>query len=103
MTLATNSHIAIDDQGIARIDASRMKVIHLVKEMLARKASVEQLHDTFPSLSLAQIHAALAYYYDHQAQLDAQIKQESTDFDATKAAAADTPGRDKLRAQGHRP
>lgn len=103
MTLAARSHITIDSDGVARIENTRMKVIHLVKEMHARSASPSQLHEAFPNLSLAQIHAALAYYYDHQVQIDEQIRQESVDFNAAAAAAAPTSGRGKLRAQGDRP
>ncbi|MDX1946386.1 MAG: hypothetical protein SFU86_13375 [Pirellulaceae bacterium] len=29
--------------------------------------------EAYPHLSLAQIHAALAYYYDHQQEIDQQI------------------------------
>ncbi len=36
-------------------------------------------------LSLAEIHAALTYYYDHQAEIDAQAAAD----DARLAAAAD--------------
>lgn len=97
MTVATNNHILIDDAGVARIDGTRMKVIHLVKEMLHRQASPDHLRETFPHLSLAQIHAALAYYYDHQPELEAQIKQESSEYDAARANAEPTPGREKLR------
>jgi uncharacterized protein (DUF433 family) len=103
MTLATNTHILIDDAGVARIDGTRMKVIHLVKEMLSRKAGPNELRDSFPDLSLAQIHAALSYYYDHQAAMDAQIKEDSLEFDAEKAKAVLTPGREKLRNSGQRP
>lgn len=28
-----------------------------------------------PHLSLAQVHAALAYYFDHQAELDAEMER----------------------------
>jgi uncharacterized protein (DUF433 family) len=103
MTVASNTHITIDDQGVARIDATRMKVIHLVQEKLARKATPEQLHEAYPELSLAQIHAALAFYYDHQADMDAEISKGQKDFDAAKSSSSETPGRKKLRDSGLRP
>jgi uncharacterized protein (DUF433 family) len=87
MTLATNTHILIDDAGVARIDGTRMKVIHLVKEMLSRKAGPNELRDSFPDLSLAQIHAALSYYYDHQAAMDGQIKLDSSGYEIERATA----------------
>lgn len=103
MTVATNNHIMIDDKGVARIGRTRFKVIHLVKEMMARCPTAKDLHTSYPDLSLAQIHAALAYYYDHQAELDAQIERETREFDAARAAAPETPGRAKLRSLGKRP
>jgi uncharacterized protein (DUF433 family) len=103
MTVASNNHILIDDAGVARIDGTRLKVVHLVKEMLQRKASPDQLRETFPHLSLAQIHAALAYYYDHQSQLEAQSRDESAEFDSASANAEPTPGREKLRNPEQRP
>jgi uncharacterized protein (DUF433 family) len=103
MTVAAINHILIDDQGTARIDGTRMKVVHLVKAMHARQLRPEQLLDEFPHLTLARIHAALAYYYDHQAELDAQIQNEHAEFDAERLKAAPTPGREKLRKLGHRP
>jgi O-acetylhomoserine/O-acetylserine sulfhydrylase-like pyridoxal-dependent enzyme len=34
---------------------------------------VEQIQEAYPGLSLGQIYAALAYYYDHEEQVDAEI------------------------------
>ena len=34
----------------------------------------EELVRMFPHLSLAQVHDALSYYYDHQAEIDKEIK-----------------------------
>ena len=33
------------------------------------------MHEQYPHLSLAQIHAALSYYYEHQAEVDADIER----------------------------
>jgi len=37
--------------------------------------SPEETHFQHPHLSLAQIHGALTYYYEHQSELDSQISQ----------------------------
>ncbi len=103
MHTTANSHVNIDDQGVARIDGTRMKVIHVVKEMRARSASVAELQDAFPHLSIAQIHAALAYYYDNRARLDAQIRIDVEEYDVMRARAGESPGRGKLRDLGHLP
>lgn len=60
MTTALDGHINIDDRGVARIGGTRMKVIHLVMDKMANHSTPEQMQESFPHLSLAQIHAALA-------------------------------------------
>jgi hypothetical protein len=34
---------------------------------------------------MAQIHAALAYYYEHQAELDAEIERQCREVEALRA------------------
>jgi uncharacterized protein (DUF433 family) len=79
MTTVMGGHIVVDDQGIARIDRTRVKVMHLVMAMQSECASAEDLHKWYPHLKLAAIYAALAYYHDHREQVDAQI-QASIEF-----------------------
>ena len=50
-----------------------MKVIELVLEQRAAGWNPEELHVQFPYLSLGKIHSALAYYWDHQDELDRDI------------------------------
>lgn len=39
--------------------------------------SVDEILEALPHLSPAQIHAALAYYFDHQTQVDREIKKNN--------------------------
>jgi uncharacterized protein (DUF433 family) len=103
MSIAAPNHITIDENGVARIDGTTMKVIQIVKEKMARQSSPEQIQEAFPHLSLAQIHAALLYYYDHQTEIDEQIRRELAEFDRLRSEALkqDSPLRQKLRDAGH--
>jgi uncharacterized protein (DUF433 family) len=74
-TVAYN-HIEIDDKGVARIAGTRHKVHLLVGHKLMSGETPEQLQEAFPHLSLAQVYAALAYYYDHQSEIDAALKRD---------------------------
>ncbi len=38
--------------------------------------SPDEIVDRFPQLSLADVHAALAYYHDHREQIDQQIRDD---------------------------
>src|SRR5213592_2985288 len=75
MTTAMDGLITIDERGEVRIDGSRIKVKHLVLESRANGWGPRELQEQFPSLSLAQIHAAFAYYHAHQSEMDAQIER----------------------------
>lgn len=104
MTTVLDGHIEVDDRGVARVAGTRMKVIHLVMDKMAHGSTPETMAEQFPFLSLAQIHAALTYYYDHRAELDAQIERSLRDADVLQSQAAGQPSRqqllDRLRAEG---
>jgi uncharacterized protein (DUF433 family) len=61
--------------GRARIDGTRLTVAWIVGQMLHAGQTLEEMVADYAHVPLrpAQIHAALAYYYDHQAEIDAQI------------------------------
>ena len=63
----------LDERGIAYISGTRIKVSHISIEKNVWDKTPEEIQHGYPHLSLAQIHAALAYYYDHQAEIEAQI------------------------------
>lgn len=58
----------------------------------------EQIASEFP-LTLAQIHAALAYYYDHQEELDKQLSEDEARL-AAYAAQDHSPIMEQLRELG---
>jgi uncharacterized protein (DUF433 family) len=73
-------HIVADSQvmsGRPCISGTRVRVMDIVG---AYKAGVpdEQLQEYFSSraLTLSEIHAALAYYYDHQEEVDATFAED---------------------------
>jgi uncharacterized protein (DUF433 family) len=102
LTVAT-AHIYLDDRGVAWIDDTNVKVIEVVLDRLAYGLSPEEIHFQHPYLSLAQIHAALSYYYDHQDELDAEIERQLREVEALAAQASDSPVRRRLRAAGKLP
>ncbi len=45
--------------------------------------SADDIRTALPHLRLAEVHTALAYYFDHQAEIDAQLMAES-DFESLR-------------------
>lgn len=102
-TVAPISHIVLDEKGVARIAGSRSRVIDIVLDKQAHGMSPEQIHEAYSHLSLAQVYAAFAYYYDHQAELDREIERRLKEVEAMRAAAGDSPIVQRLRATGKLP
>ncbi len=98
-------HIVLDERGVAWVDDRNVKVIEVVLDKIAYGMSPEQIYEEhYRHLSLAQIHAAFAYYYDHQAEFDAEIERQYREYQALRAAQGnDTPLHQKLRAAGKLP
>jgi uncharacterized protein (DUF433 family) len=88
--------IELDDRGVAWITGANTKVIEVVLDKIAYGWSPEEMHLQHPHLSLAQIHAALSYYYEHQEELDADIERRHKEVEKMAAESADSPLRHKL-------
>jgi uncharacterized protein (DUF433 family) len=95
-----SSHIRLDEREVAWIDATRVKVIEVAMDHIAHGWSAEEIHRQHPHLTLAQTHAALAFYYDHQTEFDKAIAESLERTDKLWAENADSPGRRRLRAMG---
>ena len=100
MSTAVLTHIRIDDNGGAWIDDANVKVVEVVVRQMAYGWIAEELHFQHPDLSMAQVHAALGHYHDHQAEFDAEIERQLAKTEAWAAEAKDTRLRKRLRSEG---
>ena len=70
----------VQDKGICggkpRIEGTRMKVQHIALEYVHMGLSLEEICKSHPHLNRAQIHAALSYYYEHDAEIERDIKDD---------------------------
>ena len=62
--------------GKPRIDGTRMKVQHIALEYVHMGLNVDQICNSHPHLTRAQIHAALSYYYEHEDEIEGDIKDD---------------------------
>lgn len=99
-TATVPSHLWLDERGRPWIDDKNVKVIEVIEALLANGWSVEQYrldYDNF--LTLGQIHAVLSYYYDHQADMDAEIEYWNKEVARLRAESMKTPEYQKLMAK----
>ncbi len=100
MPVLAVAHIHLDDHGVAWIDNTNTKVIEVALDMIAHGWSPEEIHFQHRHLSLAQIHSALGYYYDHKAELDDQIGLTNSKIEHLRTQAGISPLRQRLRDMG---
>ena len=101
MSTVATVHIELDESGVAWIAGTKTKVIEVVLDKLAYGWSTEEIYfQHYRQLSLAQIHAALSYYYDHQAEFDAEIKRQEQEVKELREKAGESPGRKRLSELG---
>jgi uncharacterized protein (DUF433 family) len=93
--------IEFDDSGAAWIAGARTKVSDLALDHIAYGWSADELHEQFSHLSLAQIHAGLAYYYDHSAEFDRAIRASLSRIAAIQSDLADSPARARFARFKH--
>ncbi len=93
-------HVVLDEQGTPTIAGTTMKVKELVAERLAWGWSPEKLLVNHPYLTLGQIFSALAYYADHQAEIDQAIEEDVRYMDELRQKAEPSPLVVRLKTQG---
>jgi uncharacterized protein (DUF433 family) len=96
VTAVFATQIELDGRGIAWIGGTKVKVTEVVLDKIAYGWSPEEIHIQHPHLSLAQIHAALTYYYENQSHLDEQIQRGLEESDKLASEVSDPAFRRKL-------
>ncbi len=96
MQLTTVEHIVATPGvrgGVPHIAGTRVTVSDIALLHLKMGKSVAEIAAEY-NLSLASVHAALAYYFDHQAEIDARLAEDDTYI---AAVAQENPS--KLKAK----
>lgn len=95
-TMTSYEHVRLDAKGIPVIVGTTMKVVELVMAQIAHGWSPEELRFQHSYLTLGQIHSALAYYWDHKEQLDADIERRRRYAEEERSQAGTSPLAAKL-------
>jgi uncharacterized protein (DUF433 family) len=77
----------------------RVRVAQIVMDYLAHAWSPEEICRQHAYLKLAEAHAAMGYYYDHQDEIDNEIRAEVDQTAKERASAERSPFFLRLRAK----
>lgn len=75
--VATYGHIVRKPRicgGLPHINGTRIRVMDVVA-LHERGLSPAEILDSLEHLTLAQVHSALAYYYDHEDEIEREFEQ----------------------------
>ena len=92
-------HIDVTPDGVPVLSGTQIKVIEVVLDRLAYHWDVDEIQRQHPHLTLGQICSALAYYYDHQDEMDRVIEEQLRQVAAIKERLGESPLRRKLQAR----
>jgi uncharacterized protein (DUF433 family) len=100
-TISSYPHIEKLPGMPARLESHRRtRVAMIVMDYLGRGLGPEDIVRHYPYLALAEVHAAMAYYHDHQQEIDAEIQSELQELSNSAAANASSAIWQKLKAKG---
>lgn len=93
-------HIALNEAGVPIVQGTTMKVVEIVLAQRSYGWTPEEIQINHRYLSMGQIYAALAYYWDNQQALDQDIERREKIVDQQEQAAGESAFLKRLRAQG---
>ncbi len=100
-TTATYPHITKDsDQPARLVSTPRIRVAQIVMDYLAHGWSVEEMCRHHEYLSKAEAHAAMAYYFDHQDEIDREIAAECETLASLETMSARSKIWTRIKARG---
>lgn len=78
----------------------RIRIAQIVMDYIAYGWSVEEICRQHLYLSLAEAHAAMGYYFDHQEEIDQEIRQEWQQVQENITQAAKSPFYIRMKSKG---
>jgi len=78
----------------------RIRVAQIVMDYLALGWSVEEMCRQHPYLTFAEAHAAMGYYFDHQAEIDEEITEEWEQVKNITKQPSKSPFYIRMKAKG---
>ena len=102
MSVATTyPHIEKIDDAPARLQRlPRIRVAQIAIDYLNHGWSADEIVLHYPHLRPAEVHSAMAYYFDHREEIDREIAEEQRAIQEWRTNTPPSPVELRFRAQG---
>lgn len=92
-------HIITANGEAARLERlPRIRVAQIAADYLGRGWSAEEIVFQYPHLTLAEVHSALAYYFDHRDEIDRELAEELAEAERSRHEQPESAILARLRA-----
>lgn len=96
----TYPHLEQRTDGKLWLIGTQTKAIEVVLDRLAHHWDAEEIQRQHPHLTLGQIYSCLAYYHDHQAEMDQIIEEQLQTIQNLRGQNGESLLRAKLKPKG---
>jgi uncharacterized protein (DUF433 family) len=94
-------HIEKLDGAPARLQrVPRVRVAQIAMDYIAHGWSADEMCRQHAYLRPAEVHAALGYYFDHQAEIDGEIRKEFHEYETLAQSSGRSPFFIRMKAKG---
>src|ERR1019366_9538115 len=94
------AHIEVRPDGKAWLMGTPTKVLEVALNRIAHHWDGDEIQRGLPFLTLGQIYSCLAYYYDHQQEMDQIIEEQLRTVKRLRAEQGESLLQAKLRGKG---
>ena len=99
-TPTSYAHIEIRADGKPWLVGTQTKVLEVALNRIAHHWDGDEIQRGLPFLTLGQIYSCLAYYYDHQEEMDQIIEEQLLTLKRLRAQQGESALEAKLRTKG---
>ena len=92
-------HIEKRADGKVWLIGTQTKVLEVALDRLAHHWDADEIQRQHPHLTLGQIHSCLAYYHDHQEEMDRAINEQLRAVEHLRGQQGESVLRAKIKAQ----
>lgn len=90
--------IRIDQGGVARVGDTRVRLASVLY-LYSRRSTPEEIQESFPALSLAEVYGAIAYYLRHRPEVDSYLAEQEAESERLRREVDSRPDVKRLRAR----
>jgi hypothetical protein len=98
----TYPHIVKEPARPARLERHARTRVAMIVADVWRGWSVEEIVRQYPYLTLAEVHAAMTYYFDHREEIENELISEYREVEDWKKAHPTSPLLLRLKEQANR-